>query len=116
MKYRVINTTSKAYQQKVAGNNAAVKLLTIAGFQPIAEKRISNNSSSGGESATADNSSTSSVSVSSASVDSSLELVHSNPAILTLITQKIDAIVSDRKFAKMKSSQSINIGTTTPGV
>jgi PUB domain len=66
-KYRLIKTDSKAFQEKVSGSPAALKLLDIAGFK------------AGNGTATADAAAT--------GIPTSLELVHSNMAILNLVSQ-----------------------------
>ena len=81
-----------------------MKLLVIAGFQPLTKSNTTVTSSSSIASASSkhDNNSHD---------KATLELVHYNPAILTLITQKVDTIVNERKFSKMK-----NIQSKTPGL
>jgi len=81
-----------------------MKLLVIAGFQPLTKSNTTVTSSSSIASASSkhDNNSYD---------KATLELVHYNPAILTLITQKVDTIVNERKFSKMK-----NIQSKTPGL
>ena len=95
-----------------------MKLLTIAGFQSKKKSNATATPSSSPitTSSTDSTLSSSSIASSSSSHNNSddtaiLELVHYNPAILTLITQRVDASVSERKFSKMK-----NIQSTTPGL
>lgn len=85
-----------------------MKLLVIAGFQPVTKSNTTVTSSSSIASAS---SSSSSKHDNNSYDKATLELVHYNPAILTLITQKVDAIVNERKFSKMK-----NIQSKTPGL
>ena len=84
-----------------------MKLLVIAGFQPVTKSNTTVTSSS----SIASSSSSSSKHNNNSYDKATLELVHYNPAILTLITQKVDTIVNERKFSKMK-----NIQSTTPGL
>ena len=83
-----------------------MKLLVIAGFQPVTKSNTTVTSSSSIASASA-----SSKHDNNSYDKATLELVHYNPAILTLITQKVDTIVNERKFSKMK-----NIQSKTPGL
>jgi len=86
-----------------------MKLLVIAGFQPVTKSNTTVTSSS--SIASASLSSSSSKHDNNSYDNATLELVHYNPAILTLITQKVDTIVNERKFSKMK-----NIQSKTPGL
>jgi hypothetical protein len=87
-----------------------MKLLVIAGFQPVTKSNTTVTSSSSIASASLSSSSSSKHNNNSYD-NATLELVHYNPAILTLITQKVDTIVNERKFSKMK-----NIQSKTPGL
>mmetsp|Transcript_31174 Transcript_31174/g.52609 ORF Transcript_31174/g.52609 Transcript_31174/m.52609 type:complete len:877 (+) Transcript_31174:43-2673(+) len=93
-KFRKINTSSKAYAEKVYPSEAAMALLDIAGFKMI--KPSSTSASSTPAASTTTEATTSEV----------LEVIHSNGAILTLVAQKVNEIVSDKKFARMKSTGS----------
>ena len=88
-----------------------MKLLVIAGFQPVTKSNTTVTSSSSIASSSSSSSSSSSKHNNNSYDKATLELVHYNPAILTLITQKVDTIVNERKFSKMK-----NIQSTTPGL
>ncbi len=77
-KKKAINTASKAYSEKVAKCPAAVRMLEIAGYRAREAKDGEENAM--------------------------VELIHSNPAVLTMVQQRAQEFSSKKKFAKIKKS------------
>ena len=83
VRYRNINCTSKAYSGKVSGSPAACKLLEVAGFRrPIATRES----------------------------PSILTLVHSNAAVLTLVSQRAEEAMQKCKYGQIKDSVDMELG------
>lgn len=76
VKYRIIARSNKVFQEKVKPSHSAVQLLKAAGFKGADEE------------------------------DSDVRLMHSNVAILNLVLQRVDKILSERRFSKMKPTTS----------
>eukprot|EP01039_Chlorochromonas_danica_P005820 gene5820-6409_t len=76
VKYRIIARSNKVFLEKVKPSNAAIQLLKAAGFKGADEE------------------------------DSDVRLMHSNVAILNLVLQRVDKILSERRFSKMKPTTS----------
>lgn len=99
-----LSPQNKYFQASVSPNAAAMKLLEIAGFRPVHDSNISN---------AAELPSTS---------PSKLALIHKNSAILSLILQKIEDCINDKKFSSMLQTPSTSlpskasVSTTSPAV
>eukprot|EP01032_Pedospumella_encystans_P020347 gene20347-23112_t len=82
--FRSIDTKAAFYQTHIASASpAAQKLLHVAGFVAQTGK----SSSDAGK----------------------LFMTHSNPAILGLVSQRVDEFVRDKKFAKMRSAPTVSL-------
>ena len=75
-KFRLINCSAPAFREKVSGSPVALKLLEVAGFRKP------------------ENSTATDV----------LNLVHSNTAVLTLVSQRVAEYAQKNKFGAMRSS------------
>ena len=93
-KFRSFSRSAKVFREKISGNKAALKLLEVAGFLPRKADAGSSEGVEDGEGA-----------------KETMELVHSNPAILTLVLQKIDEKVNQKKFHKITNHKGIVLET-----
>ena len=78
-KVTTINTASKAFTEKVQPNQAARRVLEIAGFRPQSKD-------------------------SNGTTVTTLTLLHANSAILTMVSQRVVDSITSKKFAALKRS------------